>query len=235
MVLLIVLVVCAFGCASLQGDLGGMLGKDRSGGSALDEQTVVAGLREALKIGTQNTVVSTSAVDGYLANELIRIAVPDQLRSAASTLRTAGLGAQVDELETGMNRAAELAAAEAREIFWDAIGSMTISDAFGILKGHDTAATEYFEARTRATLRERYQPTVHEKIGEIGLSRVYGRVADAYNSFAPAGSEPLVDLDDYVTEKALDGLFTVLGQEERKIRQDPLARTTDLLRRVFGS
>ncbi|MDD3641881.1 MAG: DUF4197 domain-containing protein [Candidatus Krumholzibacteria bacterium] len=223
------------GCASLQNDLSGILGSGPAAGGPLDEQTVVAGLKEALRVGTQNTVLSTSKVDGYLGNALIRIALPDQLQSAASTLRTVGLGGQVDELETGMNRAAELAAAEARDIFWDAVTGMTISDAYGILRGHDTAATEYFEGRTRSALRQRFQPIVEEKIGEIGLSRLYGTVADTYNSLTPAGAERLVDLEDYVTGKALDGLFTVLGQEERRIREDPLARTTDLLRRVFGS
>lgn len=211
-----------------------MIGAGSESGGALDEPTVIAGLKEALRIGTENTVLSTSRVDGYLGNRLIRIALPDQLQSTASTLRRIGLGAQVDELETGMNRAAELAAAEARDIFWNAITGMTVSDAFGILRGHDTAATEYFEERTREELRGRFQPIVGEKIGEIGLSRVYERIAGAYNSYAPPGAERLVDLEDYVTGKALDGLFTVLGQEERRIREDPLARTTDLLRRVFG-
>lgn len=226
-------IILGVGCATLQEDLAGVL--DGAGIGSLDEATVIAGLKEALEIGTGNTVMSTSKIDGFLGNQLIRIAVPDQLQSAASTLRTIGLGSQVDELETGMNRAAELAAGEAREIFWSAIKGMSVSDAFGILKGHDTAATEYFRGRTNEQLRERFRPIVEQKIGQIGLSRVYGRISEAYNNFAPAGSERLVDLDDYVTEKALGGLFTVLGQEERKIRQDPAARTTDLLRRVFGS
>jgi len=235
MFLLIAPAVLALGCAALQEDLSGVLAGGAAGSGSLDETTVIAGLKEALRVGTGNTVLSTSKVDGFLANQLIRIAIPDQLQSAASTLRSIGLGSQVDELETGMNRAAELAAAEAREIFWSAITGMTVSDAFGILKGNDTAATEYFRGRTIEQLRERFRPIVEQKIGQIGLSRVYGRISAAYNNIAPAGSERLVDLDDYVTEKALGGLFTVLGQEERKIRQDPLARTTDLLRRVFGN
>lgn len=225
-------IILAAGCAALQEDLAGVLAGAGSG--SLDEATVIAGLKEALEVGTGNAVLSTSKLDGFLGNQLIRIAVPDQLQSAASTLRTIGLGSQVDELETGMNRAAELAAGEAREIFWGAIKGMSVSDAFGILKGHDTAATEYFRGRTNEQLRERFRPIVEQKIGQIGLSRVYGRISEAYNNFAPAGSERLVDLDDYVTEKALGGLFTVLGQEERKIRQDPAARTTDLLKLVFG-
>ena len=230
--LLLAALVLTVGCAALQQDLSAVLGS--GSGGELDERTVARGLKEALRVGTGNAVLSTSSVDGFLGNALIRIAIPDQLQSAASTLRSIGLGSRVDELEAGMNRAAELAAGEARDIFWTAVTGMTISDAFGILKGHDTAATEYFRARTGDALRERFRPIVEEKIGEIGLSRVYGRIADAYNGVAPPGSESLVDLDDYVTERALDGLFTVLGQEERKIREDPMARTTDLLRRVFG-
>ncbi len=222
------------GCAALQGNLGDVLNTGSSGG-ALDEPTVVAGIKEALRVGTENTAVSTSKLDGFLGNQLIRIAIPDQLASAASALRTVGLGSQVDELEVGMNRAAEQAAGEARQVFWDAIMSMTISDAFGILRGGDTAATDYFRNRTYTTLDARFRPIVQRKIQAIGLSRVYTRIADAYNGLPIAGRKPLVNLDDYVTERALSGLFTVLGQEERKIREDPAARTTELLRRVFGS
>jgi len=223
------------GCAALQGNLGDVLRTGSNEGGTLDEPTVVAGIKEALRVGTENTVLSTSRLDGYLGNQLIRIAIPDQLASAASTLRQVGLGGQVDELEVGMNRAAELAAGEARQVFWDAICGMTISDAFGILRGDDTAATDYFHGRTYATLETRFHPIVQEKIQEIGLSRVYSRIADAYNSLPLAGRSRLVNLDDYVTERALSGLFTVLAQEEQKIRRDPLARTTDLLRRVFGA
>lgn len=229
------LVLSLLGCATLQKDLSGVLGTESSKGGALDEPTVIAGIKEALRVGTQNTVLSTSRLDGYLGNQLIRIAVPDQLQSTASTLRQIGLGSQVDELEVGMNRAAERAAGEAREVFWDAITGMSVSDAFGILKGHDTAATDYFRSRTHAALEARFHPIVQRKIDEVGVSRVYGRIADAYNSLPQTGTSRLVDLDDYVTEKALSGLFTVLAQEEQKIRRDPLARTTELLRRVFGS
>jgi len=232
-VALVPALILLLGCAALQQDLAGVIAGAGSG--SLDEATVIAGLKEALEVGTGNAVLSTSKLDGFLGNQLIRIAVPEQLQSAASTLRTIGLGSQVDELETGMNRAAELAVGEAREIFWNAIKGMSVSDAFGILKGHDTAATEYFRGLTIGELRERFRPIVEAKIGQIGLSRVYGRISEAYNNFAPAGSERLVDLDDYVTEKALGGLFTVLGQEETKIRRDPVARTTDLLKRVFAN
>ncbi|MBN1163860.1 MAG: DUF4197 domain-containing protein [Candidatus Krumholzibacteriota bacterium] len=228
-----ILAISILGCASLQEDLGSIL--DKEGEGPLDETTVIAGIKEALRVGTENTVLFTSRPDGYLGNKLIHIVIPDQLESAAEILRQIGLGGEVDKLEVGMNRAAELAAAEAREVFWSAITGMTVSDAFGILNGGDTSATEYFHDRTYTVLHTRFHPIVRRKIDEIHLSRVYGRIAGAYNTLPRTGTSPLVDLDEYVTEKALAGLFTVLAQEERKIRQDPLARTTDLLRRVFGS
>ena len=224
-------------CSSLPKDMAGVLGSDGSGGGRggrLDEPTVIAGVKEALRVGTQNTVLSTSRIDGFLGNQLIRIALPEQLQSAASTLRQVGLGGQVDELEIGMNRAAERAAGEARDVFWSAITGMTVADAFGILRGGPTAATDYFRDRTEATLRSRFQPIVQQKIQEVGLGRAYGRVSTTYNSLRPAGAPPLVDLDDYVTDRALAGLFTVLGTEEQRIREDPAARTTELLRKVFG-
>ena len=232
--LALVLILSTFGCAALQKDMAGILGGGAGGSGALDEPTVIAGIREALRVGTQNTVTSTSKLDGFLGNQLIRIAIPDQISSAASTLRAVGLGSQVDELEVGMNRAAELAAAEARDVFWNAITGMTVSDAFGILNGGNTAATDYFRDRTQAALLTRFHPIVQRKIDEVGVSRIYGRIADTYNGLPIAGNSRLVDLDDYVTDRALAGLFTVLASEEQKIRQDPAARTTDLLRKVFG-
>lgn len=221
------------GCASLQdADLSSILGAGTGG--ALDEATVLAGLKEALKVGSSNAAVSTSSVDGFLGNALIRIAVPGQLDSAASTLRSVGLGSYVDELEVAMNRAAEQASGEARTIFWDAVTSLTIGDAFGILNGHDTAATDYFRGRTETELRARFTPIVSEKTASVGLGRLYGQLADTYSGLPLTGKPEMVDLDAYVTEEALDGLFTVLAQEEQAIRNDPGAQTTDLLRRVFG-
>ena len=227
------LILVSIGCATLQESMGDIM-EPGTGDDELDESVVIAGIREALKVGTQNTVISTSRVDGYLGNELIRIAVPEQLESMVSTLRTVGLGSYVDDLEVGMNRAAERAAAEARDIFWSEIREMTVADAFGILNGDDTAATEYFRARTGAELRERFRPVIEEKMDETGLSRIYGQAADAYNSITFSGAPELVDLDEYVTDQALDGLFTVLAREEKKIRDDPTARTTELLKKVFG-
>ena len=205
-----------------------------TGDGPLDEATVTAGLKEALRVGTERTTLSVGGVDGYLANALIRIAIPDDLRQVTDRMRQVGLGAYVDELEVGMNRAAEAAAGEARDVFWSAITSMTIADAFGILNGDDTAATEYFRERTAATLEARYRPIVRRKMETVGLARLYEDLLAAYDTIPLTSKPELEPLDRYVTDRALDGLFSVLATEERKIREDPAARTSELLRRVFG-
>ena len=228
------LAILLSGCTALQdGTLTGIL-ESIDGTSALDEQTVIAGLKEALKVGAERTVTTTSAEGGYLGNALIRIALPDQLESAASTLRDAGLGRYVDDLETGMNRAAELAAAEATDVFWTAITRMTVADAFSILNGNDTAATEYFRGKTSDSLEQRFEPIVTGAMNEVGVARLYNQAMDIYGAIPFSDKPEMVSLEDHVTDRALSGLFTVLGQEEQKIRSDPVARTTDLLRRVFG-
>lgn len=201
-------------------------------GAELDEETVIAGLREALRIGSGRTVDRTAAIDGFLANELIRIHLEGDLERFGRTLRQIGLGHQVDELEVQMNRAAERAAGEARQVLVDAVTGLTFEDAMAILRGHSTAATDFLRARTESEIRSRFRPIVVEKMDEVGLSRLYRQLADAYNRLPV--SRPAANLDDYVTDEALDGLFLVLGEEERKIREDPVARTTELLRRVFG-
>jgi len=232
---LLVALLAAGGCASIQnGTLGDLLGSSEGPEETLDESTVVAGLKEALRIGTDRTVLSTSQLDGYLANELIKITIPEQLETLTSTLQDIGLGSQVDELEVGMNRAAEYAASEAREVFWNTITQMTIADAYTILNGGDTAATDFFREQTWQSLQNRYRPIVQQKMDEVGLSRLYGQTVDLYNSLPLVNNPVLLDLDEYVTSEALAGLFIVLAQEEQKIRQDPVARTTELLRRVFG-
>ncbi len=199
----------------------------------LDAATVAAGLKEALQVGTERTVLATSSVDGFLANQLIRIVLPEQFETMGKALRAVGFGSQVDALEVAMNRAAERAAGEAKAVFWDAIRQMSVADAFGILNGGDTAATNYFRDRTEATLRSRFQPIVEQKMGEVGLYRIYEDVVDRYRTI-PFVTTPPLDLGDYVTDKSLDGLFVVLAQEEKRIREDPVARTTELLRQVFG-
>ncbi len=230
-VLLLTPVLLASGCSSTALDeiLAGALEPSQ----ALDRETVIAGLREALEVSAERTVERTARIDGFLANELIRIAIPDELDKLASALRRLGLGGKVDELEIQMNRAAEEAAGEAREIFWDEIRSLTFPDAVAILEGGGTAATDFLEERTGGEIRSRFEPVVVETMNEVGLARLYADLAETYNRL-PLVTTPAINLEDYVTEEALEGLFTVLREEEARIREDPLARTTDLLRRVFG-
>jgi len=199
----------------------------------LDSKTVVAGLKEALKIGTERTVLTTSTVDGYMGDALIRIAMPKEFRNMSKTLRKVGLGKYVDEMEVAMNRAAEQAASEARKVFWQAITDMTLNDAYSILKGHDAAATLYFRGRTEQSLRLRYLPIVRKKMKSVGLYLSYNKALKYYMAI-PFVKRPTLDFDRYVTDSALNGLFTILAQEEKKIRIDPKARTTKLLKRVFA-
>ncbi|MFH1680419.1 MAG: DUF4197 domain-containing protein [Candidatus Eisenbacteria bacterium] len=224
--------VSVAGCAGVGGSypLGDILG---GSGGALDEPTVAAGLKEALRVGTERTVASTGKVDGFFANQLIRIVMPEELESAAAALRTIGMRKQVDEFELAMNRAAEKSAGEAADVFWGAIKKMTIAEAFDILGGEETAATDYFRAHTSDELRRRFGPIVTDKMGEVGLYNAYNGLMDRYTAL-PLVEKPVFDLDEYITERALSGMFTVLASEEKRIREDPAARTTELLRKVFG-
>lgn len=232
----LLLAVFLIGCSGQSGVMDDVL-KDLSvflDDGGLDEETVIAGLKEALTTGTSNAVKDVSRMDGYLGNPQIRIPVPEELRDAESALRKIGLGRYVDQFVLSMNRAAEAAAPQAADIFYRAVGRMTVQDAFDILNGHDTAATEYFEAQTRRELYGLFRPKVAVVMGETGVVRAYNSLMDQYTSLPFVQEEP-VDLEGYVTDRSLDGLFFVVGEEERKIREDPAARVTELLRRVFGS
>lgn len=208
------------------------LGLGSSGG--LTDARVAAALREALQVSTRNAVQLTGRVDGYFANEAIRILMPDRLRSLERGLRAVGYGAQVDEFVLGMNRAAERAAPHARQIFGEAITALTIDDASRILRGGDTAATDYFKAKTTDRLTIAFRPVVEQAMGEVGITRQYRELLARARSL-PFFQADDYDIDRYVVGKSLDGLFHVVGEEERKIRTDPAARVTDLLRDVFAA
>jgi hypothetical protein len=199
----------------------------------LSDEKISSGLREALKIGTENAVRFTGRLDGYFKNQAIKILMPEKLRTMEKTLRTVGLGPQVDEFTLSMNRAAERAAPAAKQIFWDAIGEMTFQDAKKILSGNETAATDYFKAKTTDKLTTAFRPIVDEATNEVGVTRQYKELVGRFQSI-PFVKAETVDIDQYITAKALDGLFYVVAQEEKKIRTDPAARVTDLLKEVFG-
>jgi hypothetical protein len=202
-------------------------------GQGLTESEIVNGLKEALEIGTGKAVKLVSKPNGYLKNPKIKIPLPKNVRKTESILRNLGFGSKVDEFEVSMNRAAERAAPKAKSIFWDAIKKMTFSDAREILDGQDDAATQYFQDKTANQLQKAFKPIVNQAMSEVGVTQAYQSVDRKIRSL-PYIKSYSFDIDEYVTDKALDGLFLMLAEEEKKIRQDPAARVTDLLEKVFA-
>jgi len=200
----------------------------------LSESKIVQGLKEALEIGTDNAVKTVSKTDGYYQNPSIKIPLPGAVKKVEKVLRTVGYGAKVDAFELSMNRAAEQAAPEAKALFWDTIKQMSIADARKILDGRDNEATLYFREKTEDRLGQAFKPIVHSVMSTVGVTRSYQEL-DAKVRSIPFTESLSFDLDQYVTDGALDGLFLMLAEEERKIRQNPAARVTDLLKEVFGS
>ena len=197
------------------------------------DTNIAAGLKEALTIGTENAVKNVGRADGYFGNQLIRILMPEKMRKVADTLSMLGYKKEVDEFVLSMNRAAEKAAPQAGAIFANAIRQMTIEDARKILAGNETAATDFFRSKTTAKLTDAFKPIISKSLDEVGSTRSYRNLIQKADTVPFLKKEPL-ELDSYVTGKALDGLFTIVGQEEKRIRTDPAARVTDLLRSTFG-
>ena len=203
-------------------------------GPAQDSGTVASGLKEALSVGTKNAVGLLSGKDGYFANEAVKILLPENVRRVGDALRMAGYQKEVDAFVLSMNRAAEKAAPRAADIFAGAIREMSITDAQKILGGGNTAATEYFKSKTSTQLFDAFKPDISKSMSEVGVTRAYKAMTDRYTSMVPFAKMESLDLDRYVTNKSLDGLFYMVGQEETKIRTNPAARTTELLRKVFA-
>jgi hypothetical protein len=199
----------------------------------LSDATIASGLKEALQVGTQNAVSVTGRPDGYFQNAAIKILMPSQLQPIEKGLRAVGYGPQLDELVLSMNRAAERAAPAAKPIFLEAITAMSFDDARKIVTGSPTAATEYFKGKTSEKLTAAFQPVVAQTMREVGVTRQYQELMGRAQAI-PFLKSQTFDLDHYVVAKSLDGLFFVLGQEEQKIRTNPTARATDLLKQVFG-
>ena len=203
------------------------------GAGAPDDRTSASGIKEALAVGTENAVKSLSRPNGYFGNQAVKILLPPSIQKVGTIARAAGFQKQVDEFVLSMNQAAEAAAPVAAQHFGDAIREMTLEDARAILTGGNTAATDFFRAKTRDKLYAAFKPTVSQKVGEVGTTRAYQDLVGQLQNVPMMGKQSL-DLDDYVTNKALDGLFYMVGEEEKKIRTNPAARTTDLLKSVFG-
>jgi len=212
------------------GDIAKRLGLRKQ--SNLSDTKVASGLKEALRVGTENSVRLTGRRDGFFANQAIKILMPKSLQPLEKGLRLVGYGPKVDEFILSMNRAAEAAAPSAKKIFGDAILAMSIDDARKILAGGDTAATDYFRGKTSEQLTVAFRPTIEKSMTENGVTQKYEELMGQSRSIPFMKSEKM-DINQYVVSKALDGLFYMLGQEERKIRTNPAARTTSLLKEVF--
>ncbi|MFZ1664775.1 MAG: DUF4197 domain-containing protein [Flavobacteriales bacterium] len=206
-------------------------------GTPLSNADVVAGLKQALEKGAEHSVDVASVADGFWKNPRLRIPFPPEAEKMKNTLNDIGMSSQVDKFELTMNRAAEAAAKEAVPVFVNAIKGMTVADGFAILRGGDNAATNFLKEKTTPELIAKFQPIVVKATQEVALTSYWTPLAGAYNktTLFTGGQAINPDLDAYVTQKAIDGLFLLVADEELKIRQDPLARTTDLLQRVFGS
>ena len=231
-----VAVVGVFFCAGLLHaqflSIPGFGGKAKTA-AVLDDARIGSGLKEALSVGTQRAVRLVDHPGGYLDNEAIKILLPQNLRPVERVLRGLGQGARVDEFVASMNHAAESAAPEAETIFAEAVTEMTIDDARKLLNGGDTSITEYFKSKTSPRLAIAFRPHVEAAMSRNGVTQQYeGLVGQV--PWSPFGNGSSLDINGYVVNKALDGLFYMLGQQEKEIRTNPAARTTALLKQVFG-
>jgi hypothetical protein len=199
---------------------------------SLTTDDVITGLKEALNNGVNNGTSKLSGVDGFFANAAVKILMPPEAEKVEKKLRDIGLGKEVDNAILSMNRAAEDAAKSAAPIFLNAIKQMSIGDAWGILRGGDTAATAYLRKTTTASLSNAFRPVIENSLQKVDATKYWNTVFTAYNKFSFNKVNP--DLSAYVTDKALYGIFYEIGQQEMQIRKDPVARTTDILKKVFG-
>lgn len=202
-------------------------------GEGLTTEQVAAGLKEALSKGITEGAQQASRTNGYFKNPKIKIPIPEELQNIERTLRQVGLGDEVDKFILTLNRGAEEAAKEAVPIFLTAIRSMTIQDAWGILKGQDNAATQYLERVTASQLKDKFKPVIQDALEKVNATRYYHEIVSNYNRI-PGVNKINPDLDDYATDKAIEGLFILVAEEEANIRKNPAARTTALLRKVFA-
>ncbi len=203
-------------------------------GESLSTEEVAQGLKEALTNGVSKGSDLVSQVDGYFKNPEIKIPFPPEVKQVESRLRQIGLGSEVDKFVLTLNRGAEDAAKEAKPIFIEAVRQMTIQDAWSILKGERDAATQYLKKSTSALLKEKFKPIIQNSLNKVNATKYYGDLVNSYNRI-PMVQKVNPDLDDYATDKAIEGLFVMIAKEEKNIRENPLARTSELLKKVFGS
>jgi len=203
-----------------------------NGGSGLTNTEITNGLREALNVGTNNATGSASKLNGFLNNPLIKIPFPPEVKIVETKARQYGMGSQVDRFVTTMNRAAEEASKQAAPVFINAIKGMTITDGLSILKGGENAATTFLQDKTSTELSNKFSPIVRTAMNKVELTKYWAPIIKAYNKI-PGVAKKNPNLEQYVTQKALEGLFKLIAQEESKIRKDPAARISDILKKVF--
>ena len=200
----------------------------------LSNRDAVSGLKAALEKGTGAAVDLLGKTDGFYGNNAVKIPLPDSLKKTQKLMRGLGMGKQADELELTMNRAAEAAVPEAKKLFVDSARKMSVQDAKGILTGGQASGTEYFKRTTSDQLREKFLPIVKKATAKVKLAEKYNQYAQKGVQFGLVKKEQ-ANLDDYVTQKALDGLFFMVAEEEKKIRQDPVKTGSDIIQKVFGA
>ena len=228
------LLLTSAGCTTQQinktiSDVNGALGQNQEVTTA----EVAQGLKEALTVGISKGAQQGAQENGYYGNPKLRIPFPPEVQRVEQRLRQIGLGSEVDKFVLTLNRGAEEAAKEAKPVFVQAIKSMTIQDAWNILRGDDNAATQYLMRTTSGELRTRFQPIVAQALQNVNATRHYGELVNTYNRL-PGVQKVNPDLEAYATDKAIEGLFVLVAEEEKNIRENPVARTTELLRRVFA-
>jgi hypothetical protein len=209
------------------------VGKVLNNSKGLTSDEIISGLKEALNVGTNNSTKKLSTIDGFFKDAAIKVLMPAEAQKVEKKLRAIGFGKQVDDAILSMNRAAEDAAKEATPIFLNAIKGITIQDGLGILKGSDFAATNFLKSRTASQLTEAFRPVIENSLQKVGATKYWNTVFATYNKFSAEKVNP--DLVAYVTEKALTGIFHQVSLEEQKIRKDPFARTSDILKKVFAN
>jgi hypothetical protein len=206
----------------------------KSGGSQLSNEDIVSGLKQALTLGAQKSADRLSAVDGFFKDAAVKILLPEQAKKVENTLRSLGMGKMVDDAILSLNRAAEDAAKSATPIFVNAVKSMSINDALGILRGTDTAATSYLRKTTSPDLTRAFKPVIDSSLKKTDATKYWKDVFETYNKLPTTFKKVDTDLSAYATQKAMDGIFYYVAVEEKKIRKDPAAQVTDILKKVFG-
>lgn len=233
-VVLSCLCLCIAGSASAQLDRLKKAAKDLTSGGGLSSAEIAEGLKEALTNGISKGSDLVSQLDGYFKNPEIKLPFPPEAKKAEDKLRQIGMGKEVDNFVLSLNRAAEDAAKEAKPIFVAAIKGMTIQDAAGILKGNEDAATQYLKKTTSSPLKDKFLPVVKNSLSKVNATKYYADLITTYNKI-PLVQKMNPNLDEYATDKAIAGLFVMIAKEEKNIRSNPGARTSELLKKVFGS